>query len=87
MSDRAGGLGFPGTYVTKIILEKAAGSGPEEILQVLDDLGIGAMEWTDKEGKAGKYVSWSVRLTFPDRESFDAMYARLKEVPGFKIAL
>ena len=86
-SESRGTLEFPATHLTKIILSKDSGAGLPEIQSLLGGLGITSVDWSSKDDKTGKYVSWSGRLTFADRASFDQFYLGLKDIPGFKIAL
>lgn len=80
---------FPVNYDLKIILN--ANSMHKENMammeQVLVKLHISFLNWRHKDSGKGKYTSYTVHVRIIDKEQMKNMYAQLRTIPGFKMAL
>lgn len=80
---------FPVNYDLKIILN-ANGMHKENmamIEQVLVKLGISFLNWRHKDSGKGKYTSYTVHVRIVNEDIMKNLYAELRAVPGFKMAL
>ncbi len=81
-------LEYPVDWHFRIITENAA--HPEVIQQlrkVLDDFKVSNPLTIGNESGQGKYVSYLVTVTFPDRKFMEDISVALAAVPGVKMVL
>lgn len=80
---------FPVNYDLKIILI-ANGLHKENraaIEKILNKLGISFLNWRHKDSGQGKYTSYTVHVRIVNEQLMTSLYAELKNVPGFKMAI
>ncbi len=82
-------LEFPVNFDIKIIMENT-GTLEENInalKAIFDSLAVPHKTWRHKESKNGTYISFTANTTLESREKMEALYHRLKDVPGIKMVL
>ncbi len=80
---------FPVNYDLKIILN-ANGMHKENMAmmeQVLVKSGVSFLNWRHKDSGKGKYTSYTVHVRIVDEDQMKNMYAQLRTIPGFKMAI
>jgi putative lipoic acid-binding regulatory protein len=80
---------FPVNYDLKIILI-ANNKHKENIASielVLEKLDISFLNWRHKDSGKGKYTSYTVHVRVSTEALMKTLYAELRTVPGFKMAI
>jgi len=80
---------FPVNYDLKVILV-ANGLHEENkamIEHVLTKQGITFLNWRNKDSGKGKYTSYTVHVRIQNEDIMKRLYADLRSIPGFKMAI
>lgn len=82
-------LQFPVTFDLKVIMEVAIHkNGSRKYLEsILEKCQVPHSGWSEKFSSAGKYISYSVKITLQSQLIMDKLYSLLKEEPAVKFAV
>jgi putative lipoic acid-binding regulatory protein len=83
------GLHFPDRLLTKIIAlrDDDIDVVKQKILDECEKMNVDCDSWSYKFDKSGKYISYSVYMTFQDEKSFRSTYQKLQSYPEIKYVL
>lgn len=80
---------YPVNFELKVIMDI---SSPDEtnksaIMDALAEIDVPCEFKGQKGSSTGKYISYTIQVNIADEELMKKMYARLREIPGIKMAL
>jgi putative lipoic acid-binding regulatory protein len=82
-------LQFPVKYDLKVIMQsdKALELNEAILRNILNGLTIPHSNWSHRHSSEGKFVSFSVNVELPLKETMDALYAELRREPSVRWAM
>ncbi|MDA3904899.1 MAG: DUF493 domain-containing protein [Bacteroidales bacterium] len=80
---------FPVNYDLKIILLANGRHSDNKAMieQVFVKLGVTFLNWRHKDSGKGKYTSYTVHVRISSEILMKNLYAELRSIPGFKMAI
>lgn len=80
---------FPVTYIMKVIVDIKLSDGYPDVpvREILENLNIDYKWISEKKSGKNNFLSYSIELTLPNRESMQRLYEGLKTIKSIKLAI